>query len=91
MQITGIEIIDTRFCTASGRHRASLRLTLPDRVVTLFCALALPEAVSPALRDRAMMADALRQMRRMPEFRSGRMALNMAAPVQAMVEGPRAA
>ncbi|MEY8842400.1 hypothetical protein AB9K41_25495, partial [Cribrihabitans sp. XS_ASV171] len=75
MQITRIEITETRYCRDRAEHRASLRLSLPDRVVTLFCALDLPPDIAPAQRDRALMADALRQMRRMPEFRSGRIPL----------------
>ncbi|MCB1343555.1 MAG: hypothetical protein KDK24_21315 [Pseudooceanicola sp.] len=75
MLVTGIEIAHYRYCPREARHLADVCLTLRDRVVTLFCALDLP----PGKPDSdAFVDDAMRQMKRMPEVRSGRMTLRLA-------------
>lgn len=77
MMITNIEISQYRYCPQTARHSASVCLTLRDRIVTLFCSLDLPEHTAAANRANAFVSDALRQLRRMPEFRSGKTPLHM--------------
>ncbi len=77
MLITNIEISRYSYCTNTSRHSASVCLTLADRIVTLFCSLDLPGEANPVARAQAFVGDALRQMRRMPEFRSGNQELQI--------------
>ncbi|MCE8512448.1 hypothetical protein KBY24_10710 [Ruegeria pomeroyi] len=72
MQITNVEISQYHVCPSTARHSASVCMTLADRMVTLFCSLELPEEISPLARTQAFVGDAMRQLRRMPEFRSGK-------------------
>lgn len=78
MIVTGIEIVHHEQREASRTQVANVYMTLKDRVVTLLCQLDLPEGESPASRARAFVGDATRQLRRMPEFRSGRDTLEFA-------------
>jgi hypothetical protein len=72
MLVTDIEISRYQFCTRSTRHIASVRMTLKNQVVTLFCRLDLPRDENPEKRATAFVAEATRQLLRMPEYRSGR-------------------
>ena len=78
MLVTDIEIFQYQYCSKSSRHTASVCMTLKDRVVTLFCRLDLPKDESPRTRAAAFVSEATRQLRRMPEFRSGREKLKFA-------------
>ncbi|TDK46297.1 hypothetical protein [Antarcticimicrobium luteum] len=78
MQITDIEISSDGYCPKQARHLAHVCLTLADRIVTLFCAVELAEETGAEARRAAFLGDALRQMRRMPEFRAGRTRLEFA-------------
>lgn len=78
MLVTGIEISNYQYCPDKARHVARVCLTLKGQIVTLFCALDLPEGESPGARARAFVGEAIRQMRRMPEFRSGRRTIEFA-------------
>lgn len=77
MQITNVEISQYHVCPDTARHSASVCMTLADRVVTLFCSLELPEGLSPLARAQAFVSDAMRQLQRMPEFRSGKHQLHL--------------
>ncbi|SDC61702.1 hypothetical protein [Ruegeria marina] len=77
MLITNIEISRYTYCADTSRHSASVCLTLADRIVTLFCSLDLPGETSAVSRAQAFVGDALRQMRRMPEFRTGKQHLQI--------------
>ncbi|HCE71226.1 MAG TPA: hypothetical protein DET67_08395 [Ruegeria sp.] len=77
MQITNVEISQYQVCPNTARHSASVCMTLADRVVTLFCSLELPEGISAIARAQAFVGDAMRQLRRMPEFRSGKQQLSL--------------
>ena len=75
MLVTDIEITHYHYCRKSARHMASVCLTLKNQIVTLFCQLDLPENESGATRATAFIGEATRQLRRMPEFRSGQKTL----------------
>lgn len=75
MLVTDIEITDYRYCARRARHQANVGVTLKNRFITLFCQLDLPSDTDDTTRARAFVDDALRQLRRMPEIRSGRAAL----------------
>ena len=72
MLVTDIEIFQYQYCTLSMRHVASVRMTLKNQVVTLFCRLDLPQDENPRNRAAAFVSEATRQLLRMPEYRSGR-------------------
>ena len=82
MLVTDIEITDYSYCPATARHRAMVGLTLQDQFVALTCQLDLPEQENPEARASAFVSDAIRQLRRMPEFRSGRTPLDIAADIR---------
>lgn len=75
MQILDIEMSDHAFDAARGRHSANVGLVFADHFVSIFCSLALPDGTGTKARDFALLNDALRQLRRMPEFRTGRVKL----------------
>jgi hypothetical protein len=79
MQVTGIEISHYHHAPGTSRHEAAVYMTLRDRVVTLFCRIDLPGQESSAAPARALVDEAARQLGRMPEFRSGRETLELAA------------
>ncbi len=78
MLITDVEIKQYKYCPATARHIANVCLTLKDQFVTMFCQLDLPENESADVRATAFVSDAMRQLRRMPEFRSGHNKLRVA-------------
>ncbi|GHG81884.1 hypothetical protein [Pseudodonghicola xiamenensis] len=79
MQITDIEIYDHFPDAAQGLHRAHVGVAFADRFVTLFCTIGLPVATSEKDRDAALIDEALRQLRRMPECRSGQISIELPA------------
>lgn len=85
MLITDIEICQYRYCPDRARHMANVCLTLKNQIVTLFCQLDLPEDETPRIRAAAFVSDAMRQLRRMPEYRSGRTSVELA---DNLVEAP---
>jgi len=72
MLVTDIEISQYQYCTQSLRHTASVCMTLKNQSVTLFCRLDLAQEECPNNRATAFVAEATRQLLRMPEYRSGR-------------------
>ena len=83
MIVTDIEISNCQVCPQTARQWASVCLTLPNQVVTLFCHLELPDELDEDARSSAFAADAVRQLLRMPEFRSGRTELRFADHLRA--------
>ncbi|MEX0282195.1 MAG: hypothetical protein AB3N13_13510 [Arenibacterium sp.] len=71
MLVTDIEITDYRFCETKARHHATVGVTVKDRFITLLCQSDLPRDAGGRSRARAFVEDAVRQLRRMPEIRSG--------------------
>ena len=71
MLVTDIEISQYSFDPLSARHQANVAMTLKNQVVSLFCRLELPEHEPARARGIAFVRDAIRQLKRMPEFRSG--------------------
>jgi len=72
MLVTDIEICQYQYCSRSSRHKANVSMTLKNQLVTLFCRLDLPMDENPDSRASAFVAEATRQLLRMPEYRSGR-------------------
>lgn len=81
MFVTDIEITGYRYCPQSARHLANVCMTLRNQVVTMLCQIDLPENESPASRAAAFVRDATRQLRRMPEIRSGQANLSFAETI----------
>ncbi|MHA6263094.1 hypothetical protein ACXYMO_07825 [Arenibacterium sp. CAU 1754] len=78
MLVTDIEITHYQYCQKSARHIANVCVTLKNQIVTLLCRLDLPEDECGQSRAVAFVDDAIRQLRRMPEVRSGRQELQFA-------------
>ncbi len=78
MLVTDIEINNYQYCQRSARHLASVCVTLRNQIVTLFCQIDLPADETPKARAAALVGEALRQLRRMPELRSGHRTLEFA-------------
>lgn len=83
MFITDIEISQYHYCPKTMRHMANVSLTLKNQVVSLFCQLDLPAHVNNANRAAAFVGEATRQLRRMPEYRSGQQSLEVSAVLNA--------
>ncbi len=71
MIVTDIEISHYSYDTERSLHRANVCMTLKDRVVNLACQLRLPADKPQSARMAALVGDAIRQLNRMPEVRSG--------------------
>lgn len=78
MLVTDISINQYRYCPVSARHMASVCMTLKNQIVTTFCQLDLPEHETKSNRASAFVGDAIRQLGRMPEYRSGAKTLEIA-------------
>lgn len=78
MLVTDFEISHYRWCADSARHLANVSMTLPDRIVTMYCQIDDARNVPERHRTRAFLREATRQLQRMPEFRSGRTTLEFA-------------
>lgn len=78
MLVTDIEINHYRYCSDRARHIADVCMTLKNQVVTLLCTVDLPADASGPSRVSAFVNDAVRQLRRMPELRSGKANLEFA-------------
>lgn len=79
MLVTDIEITDYQYCDRLERHRATVGVTLKDHFITLLCKADLPKNAASTRRARAFVEDAVRQLHRMPEVRSGAAAVDFAA------------
>ncbi|OUS34169.1 hypothetical protein A9Q94_17150 [Rhodobacterales bacterium 56_14_T64] len=78
MLVTNIEITQYHYDSNCARHCANVALSLRDRTVSLFCQINLPREGDAASRRLGFVDEAERQLRRMPEFRSGRQELRLA-------------
>jgi len=78
MLVTDIEISQYHYCPTSLRHTATVCMSLKNQTVTLFCRLDLQADEDPAARAAAFVAEATRQLLRMPEYRSGHQKLHFA-------------
>lgn len=77
MLITDITISDCHYRKDTADHAARVSLGIANQAITLFCRIDLPEQVDAGQRAQAFVQDAMRQLRRMPEFRSGRQELQL--------------
>ena len=84
MLVTDIEITHYRYCPTRARHLANVCMTLKDRIVSMACALDLPADTPNAPRAAAFVQDAIRQLKRMPELRSGQARLEFATGVDGL-------
>ncbi len=73
MYVDDIEITEIPTIETPERARASVAFMSYERQVQVMCDLR--EAPEPKKRRGALLREALRQLRRMPEFRAGRVAL----------------
>jgi hypothetical protein len=78
MFVTDIEISQYIYDSDKSLHRANVCMTLKDRVISLVCQLRLPADKPQSARMAALVKDAVRQLNRMPELRSGRTKLEFA-------------
>ncbi|MBO9450711.1 hypothetical protein J7426_10610 [Tropicibacter sp. R16_0] len=83
MLVTNVEISEYSYCERTERCTANVSMTLGDMFVTLFCALDIPANECPKTRAKAFVGDAMRQLRRMPEYRSGRRSVELSEHVTA--------
>lgn len=81
MLVTDIEISHYQYCPKTMRHVANVCLTLKNQIVTLYCQLDLPAHENTTSRTAAFVGEATRQLRRMPEFRSGMQSLDVPAEI----------
>ena len=86
MLVTDIEISHYRYCADTARHKASVCLTLKDRIITLLCQLDLPGDEPGPSRAVAFVRDALRKLNRMPEIRSGQETVEFAGRMSLLGE-----
>ena len=81
MLVTDISINQYRYCPVSARHMANVCMTLKNQIVTMYCQLDLPENEQNTKRAAAFVGEAIRQLGRMPEYRSGEKTLEIADTV----------
>lgn len=72
MLVSDIAISRQSYCTEREIHSANVCLTLSDTIVRLVCNIKGTPESDPNQTLIAIVRDALRQMSRMPEYRSGR-------------------
>lgn len=77
MLVTDISINQYRYCPVSARHIANVCMTLKNQIVTMYCQLDLPEDAQNTKRASAFVGEAIRQLGRMPEYRSGEKTLEI--------------
>lgn len=83
MYITDIEISHYRFDPHRARHCANVAVSAEGNVVNLYCQIDLPEDEDDVkARAVGFAGEAARQLRRMPEIRSGRTALEFASGLE---------
>lgn len=78
MLVTNIQISQYAYDRLSAKHQANVKLTVPGKVVSLFCQLDMPHNETVSSRSVAFVGDAIRQLKRMPEIRSGQQKLSFA-------------
>ncbi|MBL4768865.1 MAG: hypothetical protein JKY94_14335 [Rhodobacteraceae bacterium] len=81
MLVTDISINQYRYCPVSARHIANVCMTLKNQIITMYCQLDLPEDEHKAKSAAAFVGEAIRQLGRMPEYRSGAKTLVIADDV----------
>lgn len=70
MLVDRIEILEPAFESIAQQHVAMVSVEAGHQIVTLHCSVTLPECAAPSARDAALIADAMRQVSRMPEHRT---------------------
>ncbi|WP_371226088.1 hypothetical protein [Roseovarius sp. 2305UL8-3] len=70
MHILNVEVKDCRFSEETGRHKATLLVDCHESRVCLQAATHLARAAGQRDVIHGLMADALRQMKRLPEYRN---------------------
>lgn len=83
MRVHGIKIEDQAYCIERQCHAARVIVLIDDVIMTLFCRSHLPADAPEASCRAALLGEALRQIGRMPEFRSGSERLSLAAGLRA--------
>ena len=75
MYITQIEVSQMQNASGQGRVSGFVSIDSDEGHVQMHCAVS---DTAPSMRRDALIAEALRQLRRMPEFRTGRRDLSFA-------------
>lgn len=76
MLIKKIQFDDLRFSPGSGHH-AMVILTTETSTMCLRGRAQIPEGAGPLALAEALLSDAMRQVRRLPEFRTGQRAIGI--------------
>lgn len=66
-----IDVTNVAYCPESNCVSGLVSLTMEDRVLTMHCRCEVPTAYSSDVYQQGLILDAIRQLRRMPEFQSG--------------------
>lgn len=72
MYVTDIEITEIPVESGDLTNKSSVVFTSYERQIQVMCDIREAESHNPVKRRMAFVADALRQLKRMPEFRTGR-------------------
>ena len=78
MLVTDIQVTHYHYDNHHARHCANVVLSLIDRTINLYCQINLPPYENSDARTRGFASEAARQIKRMPEFRSGQQELQFA-------------
>lgn len=77
MFVTEIEISNYAYNPETAQHSANVRMALKNRFINLFCRLDGSNDTDTPCRTHAFVREAMRQIRRMPEFRNGHAQLDL--------------
>ena len=75
MQVTNISIFDYHFCDQTARHVAMVEVSAPNHSVHLLCKVAQDQENADCAA--ALTNEAIRQLGRMPEYRTGRRTIEL--------------
>jgi hypothetical protein len=78
MFVTDIEISHYRYDPYRGRHCANVAFSTEDSTVNLYCQIPADEEEDADTRALGLLGEATRQLRQMPDIRSGRQDLQFA-------------
>ncbi len=72
MKILNVKLADQKFLPETGAHRATIVMKTDEGQLFLDAKATLPNGICQNEVSSALVKDALRQLNRMPEYRSGR-------------------
>ncbi|MDT8328637.1 MAG: hypothetical protein RQ750_14850 [Roseovarius sp.] len=71
MDISKVRVLDLKSEVVKRRHSAVVLLENEDGQISLNTSATVEEGVDPAVLAEALLADAIRQLTRLPEYRTG--------------------